>query len=66
MAIMIDSGHKYDIEIIEDNLNIISNYKFSDEQSVRYFFDLADALLDKLDRRAVTSQAFFDHGSRVT
>lgn len=66
MAIMIDSGHKYDIEIIEDDLHIISNYKFADEQGVKYFFDLADSLLNELDRRAVTKRAIFDHSSKVT
>jgi hypothetical protein len=66
MAIMIDSGHKYDIEIVENNLHVISNYKFSDEQGVKYFFDLADSLLDKLDRRNATRQATFDHDSKVT
>ena len=65
MALMIDSGHKYDIEIFEDKLHIISNYKFSNEQNARYFFELADTLLDKLDRRAVTKQATFDYTSTV-
>jgi hypothetical protein len=66
MQIMIDSGHKYDIEIIDNNLHIISNYKFSDEQGIKYFFELADSLLNKLDRRTATRQATFDSTSRVT
>lgn len=65
MSIMVDSGHKYDIEIVEDNLNIISNYKFTDEAGIKYFFDVADALLDKLDRRIETVNASFDSASRV-
>jgi len=65
MWIMIDSGHKYDIEILESNLHIISNYNFSDEQSVKYFFELADNLLDKLDRRNATRSADFDYSSVV-
>ncbi len=60
MKIMIDTGHKYDIEIVENHLHIISNYKFSDVNSVKYFFDLADNLMDKLDRRVATKQATFD------
>lgn len=65
MSIMIESGHKYDIEIVEDHLHIISNYKYSDEQGVKYFFDLADSLMDKLDRRSATKSAKFDSVSRV-
>ncbi len=66
MQIMIGSGHKYDIEIVDNNLHIISNYKFADEQGIKYFFDLADSMLNKLDRRAATRQATFDSTPRVT
>jgi hypothetical protein len=65
MALMIDSGHKYDIEIFENNLHIISNFKYSNKENVKNFFDVADVLLDKLDRRSTTVQADFDSESRV-
>lgn len=66
LQLMIDSGHKYDIEIVEDNLNIISNYKHADSEGIKYFFDIADSLLDKLDRRKATKQANFDFMTRVS
>lgn len=66
MQLMIDSGHKYDIEIVGNSLNIISNYKYADSTGTKYFFDIADTLLSKLDRRSVTKQATFDSTSRVS
>lgn len=65
MSLMIDSGHKYDIEIVEDNLHIICNYKLSDKEGVKYFFQIVDALMAKLDRRTATRNAEFDSLSRV-
>ncbi len=65
MVRMIDSGYKYDIEIIEDKLHLISNYEFSDEQGVKYFFELADALMDKLDRRTTAKTANYDYTSKI-
>lgn len=66
MQIMVKSGHKNDIEIIEDSLNIISTIKAVDEQEIRYFFTLADALLNKLDRRSTAKNATYDTVSKVT
>lgn len=60
MGLMIDMGKKYDIEIVGNSLHIISNYAFSDTAGVKYFFDLADTLMDKLDRRVATKHATFD------
>lgn len=66
MALMVDFSHDYDIEIIEDRLNIVGNYKFSDEQGVREFFAIADKLMDKLDRRNATVHAEFDSTKQMS
>lgn len=66
MQLMIDSGKEYDIEIYENKLHIIGNFKFSDEPTIRNFFDVADTLLSKLDRRAATLNASFDSNSKVS
>ena len=65
MTLMIDSGHKTDIELFEDRLHIISNYKYASEEDIKYFFTLADTLLNKLDRRRVTASGIYDYKSRV-
>jgi len=66
MQHMIDSGHKYDIEIVDDSLHVTSNFKFSGEVDVEQFFTIVDTLLDKLDRRLATRLARFDSESRVS
>ena len=60
MALLIDAGHEYDIEIINGSLHIITNYKFSNRKDIEDFFTIADTLLDKLDRRNATLRSHFD------
>lgn len=50
MGLVIDYSHDYDIELFEDNLSLIGNYKFSNRLDMQEFFNLADKLLPKLDR----------------
>lgn len=65
MVLLIDYGHRHDIEIVEDSLHIISNYSFSDKQGVESFFVIADTLLNKLDRRLATVSSEYDFVSKV-
>ena len=66
MARMADKGYKFDIEIVEDKLHIIGNYRFSNEEEVKNFFVLAVSLMDKLDRRSITRKAKYNYDAKVS
>lgn len=65
MARMIDYPKKVDIEIIEDKLHLILNYKTITEQDMKMLFDTAEQIFIDIGDTSSSSRVKFDSKSRI-
>lgn len=65
MARMIDYTHRADIEILEDQLLLICNFKFTDVTIYQMFFEATEQILKDIGASANNSRVKFDSNSRI-